>query len=158
MEFDPLKYYKAVGRQRVRIPGALASRLGWSDSVPEIPCIGVVTAPGELMCAKVAAVNAIGLHPLSEAIAQRDVLLDAKDIGLGELAVATFVVNNRIFNFSAKWTKDKAQIDLDLKSTTTLFLGWTQHDQPPIFPAARDQVLYLWSHARFAELLRLPMM
>jgi hypothetical protein len=78
---------------------------------------------------------------------------------LGELAIATFAINNRIFNFSAKWTKDKAQIDLDLKSTTTLLLGWnpeSKQEQPPIFPASRDHILFLWSLARFEELLRLP--
>jgi len=78
---------------------------------------------------------------------------------LGELPVATFVVSNRIFNFSAKWTKDKAQIDLELRSTTTLLLGWnpdSKQEQPPIFPAVRDQILFLWSRARFEELLRLP--
>ena len=73
--------------------------------------------------------------------------------------MATFVLSNRVFNFSARWTKDKAQIDLDLKSTTTLILGWnsdSKQEQPLIFPAVRDQILFLWSRARFEELLRLP--
>ncbi|HZE44702.1 MAG TPA: hypothetical protein VE058_12990 [Steroidobacteraceae bacterium] len=159
MEFDPLKYYKAVGRQRVRLPAAVAVSLAWSDSISDIPCIGVVTAPGELICAKMTAVSSTGTHPLAEAIARREFLRDGEDMSLGELAVATFVLSNRVFNFSARWTKDKAQIDLDLKSTTTLILGWnsdSKQEQPLIFPAVRDQILFLWSRARFEELLRLP--
>jgi hypothetical protein len=159
VEFDPLKYYKVVGRQRVRIPAAIAESLEWPQSLNEVLCVGLVTAPGELMCASVSAVNSDGVHPLAEAIGRREFLREGRNMTLGELAVATFVVSNRIFNFSAKWTKDRAQIDLELRSTTTLLLGWnpdSKQEQPPIFPAVRNQILFLWSRTRFEELLRLP--
>jgi hypothetical protein len=158
MEFDPLKYYKDVGRQRIRIPAAIADNLQWPKSTLEVPCIAVFTAPGELMCADVSAKNANGVHPLSEAVARRQILRDAEDMSLGDLALATFVTSNRIFDFNAKWTKEKTQMHLDLGSAATLLLGWTSDgkDNPPIFPAVRDHILFLWSRARFEELLKLP--
>jgi hypothetical protein len=156
MDFDPLKHHKEVGRRRVRMPAVIAEHLNWSNSNLDISCIAVFTAPGELMCSKSEATNSDGIHPLQEAITQRESWKNTDQTSLSQLALATFMTSRRIFDFNAKWTKDRAQMHLELGLATTHLLGWVSdsNENPPIFPVVRDQILILWSRDRFEELLR----
>lgn len=151
-----ISFSASLGQHRIRIPKALAIEGGWPDRHDPIAAVGVLSFPGELLCAAASAIESDAAHPFREAIELRN----GAGLTTGWTTRAApgrqFALTFRVFDFEAKWTSAaRIQLDLNVGTAITKLCGWPDSEKnPPLYAAVREGVLALLSTDRLMDLLR----
>jgi hypothetical protein len=150
-----ISFAASLGLSRIRVPKALIMDLGWGDEADPMRAIGILTSPGELLCAAVSAIDKDAAHPFREALDLRSSAALSEGWTNRASPGRPFALAFRVFEFDAKWVSAaKQQLDLHVGSAITSLCGWLHADKnPPIYAASRDGVLALFSADRMANLL-----
>jgi len=145
-------------RYRVRIPGDLASTLGWPKAENGTDCLGIFRRHGELLCTA----QALETIDRAQALQGIEALPEPPhgDTGsITEVPTAEELIQPfRVILFRAVWLKPPSnQLELQLSTANTERLGWTIATRAPIFAIAWSRYLLLMSEARYSEAHNAPL-
>lgn len=140
-------------RYRVRVPGELASTLGWPKSDGGTDCLGIFRRHGELLCIAQELESNEHIQTL-RGIAESVESSQTHTGSIAEVPAAEeLVLPFRVIKFRAVWLKSPStQLELQLSILNTERLGWTSGSQASIFAISWSRYLLLTSEARYSEI------
>jgi len=142
----------------VRIPGELASILGWPKTDGSADCLGIFRQHGELLCVAQELENSDQIQALIH-IADS---VDSSQAHAGSIievpAAEELLLPFRVIKFRAVWLKPPStQLELQLSTLNTERLGWITGSNASIFAISWSRFLLLTSEARYSEMHSIPL-